>query len=1108
MIKLGHRIAFLGLILMLNYGQASAQLFKNGDRVCFVGNSITQNGSFFHQLAVYYATRFPDQRVAFINCGINGNVAANILSRIDSDILVNKPTWAVLKLGMNDVRKELYHPDSAAVAGIEKRREQALEIYRTNYVRIIERLLSAKCRLILQTPSIYDQTATIAAENYKGRNKALQRCAQIVRNLGLKYHLPVVDYQDIMLSVNRHLQQADPSATLIGPDRVHPGDAGHFVMAYQFLKTTLPSVPRSEITLDFAGKTEAGLAVKESVLPFPVDQEAASGSQLVPFKAFNSNRLTVKGLKSGSYTLTIDSIPIGKFTAQQLTTGIDLNANKQTPQYLQSLKVLSLFRTYWKMEADNRYVRLIETYHQPHNERYLTLKANFDANTAKMSELLDQIYRINKPVKHQFKLTPAGENIDVVAASQAGASALFFDAAIAPKIQVSAFSDVREVQKRNGLAAFFTKLKARKPVTIAYIGGSVTQMENKYRNQSARFLQSLYPGVKMSFINAGVSGTGTDLAACRLKYQVLDHQPDLVFVEFAVNGSFVPGLEGIIRQIHQANPNTGICLLYSISTGQSAIYADGKMPENIQNLEKLADHYGIPSIHMGLEVSALESAGKLVWKGDPELIKDKIVFSKDGTHPSTEGGNLYASAIARSVGKLAQFKGVKIEFAQPFTVDNWEDGTAVDPEQLNFSRDWKPLVAADSLSLKQFAPWFPRVLAADQAGSSVRFKFSGTKIGVFDIGGPEVGQLEVYVDGVRQAVINRFNRFCNNRYRGQYFFVDTKPGLHQVEFRIAAAIPDKKTILGESQLEDIQANPEKYQRHVIYIGKVLIKGRLVLEESKTGVTGQTERKFLPAGDTSFRIFPKLPEPGKMSSFHGYAMADFLFNGRNCKVVAPKSSAKGHPWIWRARFWGHEPQFDLAMLERGFHVVHCDVAELFGNGESVLLWNKFYQLMRNAGLAKKVVLEGMSRGGVYVYNWAAENPEKVACVYGDNPVLDLKSWPGGLGKGPGSKADWQKVLIDYGLTETTDLAAFKSSPINKTSKILKGKYPMLHVCGDADEVVPMEENTLPFERLIRAGGGDITVIHKPGFKHHPHSLIDPQPIVDFVMKVVGPKKLKK
>ena len=239
-----------------------------------------------------------------------------------------------------------------------------------------------------------------------------------------------------------------------------------------------------------------------------------------------------------------------------------------------------------------------------------------------------------------------------------------------------------------------------------------------------------------------------------------------------------------------------------------------------------------------------------------------------------------------------------------------------------------------------------------------------------------------------------------------------------------------------------------------------------------------------------------------TDFHGFPYSEFLFEGRQAKIVSPKFTAEGKPWVWRARFWGHEPQTDIALLELGYHVVYCDVTELFGNKDAVAIWNHFYHFLRKKGFAKKAVLEGMSRGGVYVYNWAAENPRKVACIYADNPVLDLKSWPGGLGAGPGSKKEWELFKKDYQIKNEQDITNFKGSPINKIRKIVKGHYPMLHVCGDADEVVPMQENTFPFIKLIKEAGGDIELILKPGGKHHPHSLKDPKPIVDFILKATN------
>jgi lysophospholipase L1-like esterase/pimeloyl-ACP methyl ester carboxylesterase len=251
------------------------------------------------------------------------------------------------------------------------------------------------------------------------------------------------------------------------------------------------------------------------------------------------------------------------------------------------------------------------------------------------------------------------------------------------------------------------------------------------------------------------------------------------------------------------------------------------------------------------------------------------------------------------------------------------------------------------------------------------------------------------------------------------------------------------------------------------------------------------------------VFEKIKEQKVISSFYGYLCADFTYKNRNCKVVSPKTVTDGQPWVWRARFWGHEPQTDIALLERGFHIVYMDVAEMYGNEESIKLWNSFYDYMQNVGMSKKVVLEGMSRGGIYAYNWALQNPNKVAAVYADAPVLDMKSWPGGLGKGPGSKDDWTIFKNDFNLTEE-QAKNFKNNPLDNAELIAKGGYPILHVVGDADEVVPVDENTNPFEARIKNAGGDISVIHKKGIGHHPHSLANPTPIVDFILKSTGYK----
>ena len=240
-------------------------------------------------------------------------------------------------------------------------------------------------------------------------------------------------------------------------------------------------------------------------------------------------------------------------------------------------------------------------------------------------------------------------------------------------------------------------------------------------------------------------------------------------------------------------------------------------------------------------------------------------------------------------------------------------------------------------------------------------------------------------------------------------------------------------------------------------------------------------------------------PGTKSDWNGYDCYNFSFEGRGAKIVAPKEAAAGRPWMWRARFFGHEPQADLALLGLGYHVVYIESAPLMGSPKSVDLWQKYYTyLTENFGLSKKANLEGMSRGGLYVMNWAIAYPDEVASIYIDNPVLDFKSWPGGFGKGGRSDGDWKSVLDSYGLTEE-EAKTYDKNPIDNPAvkTLAEKKVPILAVCGDSDHTVPFDENAQILKERYEKLGGRFELILKPGNDHHPHSLKDPKPIVDFV-----------
>lgn len=217
-------------------------------------------------------------------------------------------------------------------------------------------------------------------------------------------------------------------------------------------------------------------------------------------------------------------------------------------------------------------------------------------------------------------------------------------------------------------------------------------------------------------------------------------------------------------------------------------------------------------------------------------------------------------------------------------------------------------------------------------------------------------------------------------------------------------------------------------------------------------------------------------------WHGYEILDSTLNGISFKIVFPEEANESRDWIWRARFWGHEPQCDLALLDHGFHLAYIDVAGLWGNDTAISRWDDFYKfVVESYMLNPKAVLEGMSRGGLIVYNWASRNAEKVACIYCDAPLCDISRW--------------QERAIEQG-------RSFPDNPVDNLESIAKAQVPIIHVVGDADTVVHVSKHTDVMKTRLLELGLEMEVIHKPGIGHHPHSLEDPTPIVGFILESTG------
>jgi len=249
-----------------------------------------------------------------------------------------------------------------------------------------------------------------------------------------------------------------------------------------------------------------------------------------------------------------------------------------------------------------------------------------------------------------------------------------------------------------------------------------------------------------------------------------------------------------------------------------------------------------------------------------------------------------------------------------------------------------------------------------------------------------------------------------------------------------------------------------------------------------------------------------PAPGawpesKVDAWRGHRRLRFTVEGCTAWVVEPKAAAPGKPWTWCMEFPDAftERTGVPTLLEKGFHHLHLEVGNTFGSPPALCHFDAFYAAVTNAGLAARGNLIGISRGGLYAYNWAAQGPGRVATLYGDAPVCDFKSWPGGRGVGKGSPGDWRKLISDYGFRDEAEALRHGGNPVDQLRPLAKAGIALLHVVGDTDDVVPVAENTDLVEQRYRALGGSITVIHKPGVGHHPHGLDDPRPVVEFIVR---------
>ena len=434
--------------------------------------------------------------------------------------------------------------------------------------------------------------------------------------------------------------------------------------------------------------------------------------------------------------------------------------------------------------------------------------------------------------------------------------------------------DVRTVHPRDGVGNFLSKCRAGKAVNVAYFGGSITAM-NGWRNLTTDWLRTQYPSATINEIAASIGGTGSDLGVFRIKKDVLEKKPDLVFVEFAVNdGDKAPRLiwrqmEGIVRQIWRQDPKTDIVFCYTVAGGIFNEYARGSYNRSAAAMEQVADFYGIPSISLGVPAVELFKQGKLVVskgefatavpKEDPDhdrkvrelMAKDaRLLFANDGVHPRPEGHALYLEAVKTA---FAAMKGLKaVDHARrldkAFCPDNWENARVVVAEPSFLVGDWRQEQDAKLKGL-----W-----RADKPGAAIRFRFAGSACRIRMCFQPDGGIMKVRVDGKECPDVVAFDRYSTYVRDGSVTVFDGAYGVHDVELMLSDLEPDR-TILS-SQFADPKAELVKPRYHgtVFRLRELMLIGTLVgervLEVSPSGLSPQAAlrriREAKASGDTS------------------------------------------------------------------------------------------------------------------------------------------------------------------------------------------------------------------------------------------------------------------
>ena len=340
----------------------------------------------------------------------------------------------------------------------------------------------------------------------------------------------------------------------------------------------------------------------------------------------------------------------------------------------------------------------------------------------------------------------------------------------------------------NSWVAFAVKRKG----TVAFIGGSITEM-NGYRVMVEEDLRRRFPGTDFTFVNAGISSTCSTTGAHRLARDVLSTQPDLLFVEFAVNDDQDAsheerecrrGMEGILRHARVTNPAMDIVVTHFVNPPMLELLKQRKTPVSSGAHEAVAAHYGVSTIDLASEVAERIEANELTWA------------TYGGTHPKPAGNRIAADMIEQLLDaawaneeRLEQGNASSHELASVLDPASYSQGRLLAGTKADFDKSWVWGVPAwESIPGGKRGRFIQLdMLCTDVANAELTLDFDGQAIGLYVLAGPDAGCVEYSVDGGKFKTADLFHRFSKGLHYPRTVMLATglKPGAHRLTMRVA-----------------------------------------------------------------------------------------------------------------------------------------------------------------------------------------------------------------------------------------------------------------------------------------------------------------------------------